>query len=99
MKSVMNLPKTPKYEVFNHKDVKDFACFRILSDEYVGLTFHFITINIGEDTGGDIPLSFKYNVIDNIAGIEYTKDELDSVICSILFDVVEKNSQEHFTRR
>lgn len=98
MKSVMNLPKTPKYEVFNHKDVKDFACFRILSDEYVGLTFHFTKITVGEDTGEEVPLSFNYNIVDDVHGNEYTKEQLDSIICSILFDVVEKNAQEVSTK-
>ena len=40
LKSVMNLPTPPKYEIFNHDTAKDFACIRIVEGEYDGIEYH-----------------------------------------------------------
>ena len=94
MKSVTNLPTPPKYELFNHDTVKDFACFRVLSGQFAGLTFHFLKVSIGEDKGeGDVPLTFTYDIIDPLPD-NNNKEEIDPIVCSILFDVIEQNAHK-----
>ena len=90
LKSVMNLPTPPKYEIFNHDTAKDFACIRIVEGEYDGIEYHYTKVSVGEDTGeNEVPFLFEYELMDQSLINKLDIKELEGVMCSILFHLIE----------
>ncbi len=95
MKPASNLPPPPKYEVYDHDDIKDLSCIRIKDGLFEDLEFHFDVIKLEDiDDEGNIPLRYTYTVVkpierkENDIRKEGTNEEFHEVATSILLDIV-----------
>ena len=92
MKSVMNLPNPPQYEVFDHESVKELSCIKIVEGDFDGVTFHFDIVKLmpEELENGTIPLRYTYTMMEGVI-LEDEKEQFEEIVTSILFSLVEEN--------
>ena len=82
--------------VFVQRSIDDFSCIKITEGEFKDVIFTYGHVKFAEkeNTKGEIPLKFDYNVQRNYENKDTNSQEFKNLIGDILVEVVEKQLKE-----
>ena len=89
---------TNKYEVIFSKESEN-ALIRITEGKFKDFVYHYNEVSIGEEeSDGGLPIKFSYDLKEAPETYEYVdedkeKNEFESVISDILYDIVVNSSK------
>ena len=94
MKPVANLPKAPKYEVFDHEEVKNLSCVKILEGDFAEVSYHYdiVSIDPDEDPDKTVPMRYTYHLMGGVV-LPEEKALFEEVTTAILINLVEESNE------